>query len=513
MKNSPDGRIQFLVFFLIACVWFLEQTAKANLSGAEPGYAGAPGESTCLACHGQTTRSGTVSLTGTPTSYGLGSTYSLTVAVNTTGVRFGFEMTAIDSAGRRAGTLQSTTTTQLKTTNVLGNARQYIEHTSTGNSVSSWTFNWTAPSSAVGGITFYVAGLYANNQANTLGDTTYTTTRTSAAPPPPANDNFVNAVILSGNSANRTNTTVAATKESGEPNHAASAGGASVWYRWTAPSNGMVTLDTKGSLFNTLLAVYTGGTVSSLTGIASDDQSGGNNTSSLNFFTVAGTVYQIAVDGFSGASGTYILNLSFVPAPANDNFVNAQILSGNSVTQTGSNVAASKQSGEPNHAGSVGGASVWYRWTAISNGVVLLDTKGSLFNTLLAVYTGNAVSSLTSIASDDQSGGNNTSELSFTALAGTNYQLAIDGVSAATGAYVLNLNFLLPPRLSISLTQANALTISWPTAPPGFSLESVASLAASNNWITVTNPITVFGIQNLVMPSNISSRIFRLRRP
>ncbi|MEO6035243.1 MAG: hypothetical protein ABIQ35_08315, partial [Verrucomicrobiota bacterium] len=101
----------------------------------------------------------------------------------------------------------------------------------------------------------------------------------------------------------------------------------------------------------------------------------------------------------------------------------------------------------------------------------------------------------------------------FTALAGTNYQLAIDGVSAATGAYVLNLNFLLPPSLSVSRTQANALTISWPTAPPGFSLESVASLAASNNWITVTNPITVFGTQNMVMPSNISSRIFRLRRP
>ncbi|MES1168765.1 MAG: calcium-binding protein, partial [Oleiharenicola lentus] len=67
-----------------------------------------------------------------------------------------------------------------------------------------------------------------------------------------------------------------ATKESGEPSHArdsgpdakANPGGRSVWWRWTAPSVGTVTLDTKGSYFDTILGVYTGSSLSGLTSIA-----------------------------------------------------------------------------------------------------------------------------------------------------------------------------------------------------------------------------------------------------
>ena len=52
-----------------------------------------------------------------------------------------------------------------------------------------------------------------------------------------------------------------------------------------------------------MLGVYTGGSVSALTAKASDDDSGGNLTSKVSFAAVAGTVYRIAVDGYSGASG------------------------------------------------------------------------------------------------------------------------------------------------------------------------------------------------------------------
>ena len=51
-------------------------------------------------------------------------------------------------------------------------------------------------------------------------------------------------------------------------------------------------------------------------------------------------------------------------APANDNFANAIVLTGNTLTTSGSNVAATKEAGEPNHAGNSGGASVWWSWTA-----------------------------------------------------------------------------------------------------------------------------------------------------
>ncbi len=129
----------------------------------------------------------------------------------------------------------------------------------------------------------------------------------------PRNDNFANAFSIAKPSSVSSITFVAnnvdATKQTGEPNHAGNAGGKSVWWNWTAPDNTSVTFTTKGSGFNTLLAVYTGSSVSSLTPVASDDNSGQCGTSQLTFTPVSGTTYRIAVDGYSGAQGIIKLNL------------------------------------------------------------------------------------------------------------------------------------------------------------------------------------------------------------
>src|SRR5204862_6404986 len=73
-------------------------------------------------------------------------------------------------------------------------------------------------------------------------------------------------------------------------------------------------------------------------------------------------------------------------APANDNFTNSWVLDGLTNKATGSNQDATKEPGERDHAGNPGGASVWWRWTAPTNGTVILDTIGSSFDTLLGVY-------------------------------------------------------------------------------------------------------------------------------
>src|SRR5437879_10634727 len=125
--------------------------------------------------------------------------------------------------------------------------------------------------------------------------------------------------------------------------------------------------------------------------------------------------------------------------PSNDAFANAQPLSGSAGSVTGSNAGASKESGEPNHAGDPGGHSVWYRWTAPSSGSVTIDTLGSNFDTLLGVYTGNSVSSLTTIASnDDISSTIKQSRVSFTPMAGATYQIAVDGWNGDAGNITLN---------------------------------------------------------------------------
>ncbi|MGA2176288.1 MAG: immunoglobulin domain-containing protein [Verrucomicrobiota bacterium] len=122
-------------------------------------------------------------------------------------------------------------------------------------------------------------------------------------------DNFSNRISINplvspviGNNLN-------ATREPGEPLHDGKPGGKSIWYTWHASFTGVVSLTTLGSTFDTLLAVYTGTNVANLTLVAADDDSGGFFTSLVTFNCVAGTDYQIAVDGFQGAAGTVVLGL------------------------------------------------------------------------------------------------------------------------------------------------------------------------------------------------------------
>ena len=118
------------------------------------------------------------------------------------------------------------------------------------------------------------------------------------------------SVLITGSNTN-------ATVEPGEPLPAGKIGGHSVWISWLAPGNGLVTLSTAGSTFDTLLAVYTlepgnGPPQERLEGTASDDDYGGLQTSFLQFGANSNQVYQIAVDGFNGASGDIAFQLNFL---------------------------------------------------------------------------------------------------------------------------------------------------------------------------------------------------------
>ena len=94
----------------------------------------------------------------------------------------------------------------------------------------------------------------------------------------------------------------------------------------------------------------------------------------------------------------------------------------------GTNSAATREIGEPYHAGKFGSNSVWYVWHAPATGIATFDTRGSTFDTLLGVYTGTSLGSLTLVASDDDRGGYLTSQLRFNAVAGTDYQIAVANI-------------------------------------------------------------------------------------
>jgi hypothetical protein len=71
--------------------------------------------------------------------------------------------------------------------------------------------------------------------------------------------------------------------------------------------SGTVTISTAGSNFDTILAAYTGTSLSGLSLMANNDDYGGFGTSQISFFATAGTVYRIAVDGYDTSSG--LINL------------------------------------------------------------------------------------------------------------------------------------------------------------------------------------------------------------
>src|SRR5438094_677661 len=163
--------------------------------------------------------------------------------------------------------------------------------------------------------------------------------------------------------------------------------------------------------------------------------------SGLAFTPVAGTTYRIAVDGKNGLTGHIVLTLN--QSPVNDDFANCEFIGGANGSVTGSNVSASKEGGEPNHAGNAGGSSIWYCWTAPETGYVTFDTIGSTFDTLLAVYIGSSVDRLTPVASNDNIADNiPQSRVTFPAVATTQYHVAIDGYNSATGDTTLNWNLM-----------------------------------------------------------------------
>jgi uncharacterized repeat protein (TIGR01451 family) len=160
--------------------------ARAFSSGPPAGYTGAPGEEpeACAECH-VPADAGTGHITiNAPQTYVPGQTYPITVThtnPDLSRIRWGFELTVLDTSDEAAGNLQTLDgLTQILNNAGPGGARQYIEHTAAGTFIgqqntASWTFNWTAPATDIGIVTFYAAGNQANNDGNTSGDYIYKT--------------------------------------------------------------------------------------------------------------------------------------------------------------------------------------------------------------------------------------------------------------------------------------------------------------------------------------------------
>lgn len=249
--------------------------------------------------------------------------------------------------------------------------------------------------------------------------------------PPPANDYFSAATPVSGIAGESLGINVGAALEIDEPHHAANASDKSVWLQWTAPRNGEVRFSAADSLFNAIITVYTGNSIETIVPVASSRATDGTPSSTFTFSAISDTPYSIAIDGVNGESGVYILKWIYTDqnSPYNQ-FTNALPIGGFVGQVISENYYADVESGEPTHAGDPGGKSIWFKWKAPGNFHVRFETVGSNFDTLLAVYVGESLENgLTSIISNDDQDTITTSRVSFDAIAGTVYRIAVDGSS------------------------------------------------------------------------------------
>ncbi len=497
----------------------------------------------------------------------------------------------------------------------------------------------TDSSLVISNVQFSVAGVYSVAVFNDFGAITSdpATLMLNNIQAFPFSDKFDGAVGLIGTFSGRIHgSNAGATAELGEPPHAGKTARRSVWAKWTAPAaNGIVTFRTAGSGFDTVLAVYTGSSIQQIIEAGSDDDGDGFLTSQVRFQVEPRVDYYVAIDGFGGGSGPFILDWNMEQTPqllpvltlqpfdqavlpgasatltvdgspdllwqwffngqpmvgettrnllirtmsvanvgtyfcraflgsrsrdsravrlqmnfddfgrvdigrvSTEKLFDARLRSndfhapgksdqakavarGFSGTQIFSTIGSTKEPGEPNHCGVAGGASEWFACQAEADGTLYINTDGSNFDTVLAVYTGpgDEFATLNSVACDNNSGlDGRDSRVSFEATANTIYWIAVDGVNQANGNpakgnVALNYRLVQPLRLTTTgytNTAGGKLTFRVSGTPHlAATIQASVNLSATN-WTPLITNASASGVFNYTNTGvNFSSnRVFR----
>ena len=151
-------KIYLILSVCIAAVFLLTSYDGDNMdhsSGAPAGYTGSPGDGQqCqTGCHGGSVQTVTGWITSNiPTAgYTPGSTYTITVSVTGSG-NHGFEVSPQNTSGTLLGSLIA------GSGNKLVGSGKYVTHSSTqSGNPQTWNFQWVAPATGTGTVTFYGA--------------------------------------------------------------------------------------------------------------------------------------------------------------------------------------------------------------------------------------------------------------------------------------------------------------------------------------------------------------------
>lgn len=147
--------------------------------------------------------------------------------------------------------------------------------------------------------------------------------------------------------------------------------------------------------------------------------------------------------------------LGSAPAPmtaSGPRAMSAGVSRGYTGTQIFSTTGALSDPGEPLHCGVPGGASHWFTFIAEADGELQVNTDGSSFDTLLAVYlpNGPGYTNLLAIGCDNNSGLDGLdSRVRVQVQRHRTYLIVVDGVNGTSGRVVLNYSLASPASLRV----------------------------------------------------------------
>ena len=216
-----------------------------------------------------------------------------------------------------------------------------------------------------------------------------------------------------------------------------------IWYCYTAPCTGEVTVSLAGSSYDTMLAVYKGcecfPTQADLIGC--NDDLDGTYQSQVTFAATAGEQYLIEVGGYGAEVGRGLITVKCegdIDAPASkDDCANARPVG--DVIDLPFDTANATFDGpglcmiSPN---------IWYCYTAPCTGEVIVSLLGSAYDTMLAAYSGCDCYPTSDhlIECNDDFGPSLQSQITFAATAGSQYLIEIGGYASETGQGLLNIS-------------------------------------------------------------------------
>lgn len=257
------------------------------------------------------------------------------------------------------------------------------------------------------------------------------------------NDAFAQRVALNGKEVSAIGYTASATNEIGEP---AASGARSLWWTYTPPTAGRLTISTQGSdNFGKTVAVYLGNSLAGLrlvaNVVANQYNSSTGNVVSFSLPVTANTDYQVSlgnIDSYEAGDAAVIsfsldddtdindLNLGSPAAAANDLFASSTVLSGEVVSGIGYATGAVREALEP---ATTKERTLWWSWTAPNNGLAMVDTTGSdtssggsSIEKWVSVWTGSSLSGLSQVALSTRS---TTPSVLFEITAGQVYRIAV----------------------------------------------------------------------------------------